>query len=86
MRETTTRARRWSGSDERGSGGGAGVARSDLHSSFQIQARQLAVPNVDIVFKRISLSFSFDGMDRDADAGLVRDTQQSSSGWDLPLQ
>ena len=79
------RARRWSGSDEHGSGGGAGVGRSDLQSLFQIQARQLVVPNVVIVFKTIGLSFSFDGMDRDADVGFVRDThtQQSNRGLDL---
>ena len=79
------RARRWSGFDEHGSGGGAGVGRSNLQSSFQIQARQLAAPNVVIVFKTIGLSFLFDGMDRAADVGFVRDThtQQSNSGLDL---
>ena len=64
---------RWSGSDKRGSGGGAGVGRSDLQSLFRIQARQLVVPDVAIVFKTIGLSFSFDGMDRDAEVG-PRDT------------
>ena len=46
-----------------GAQGGAGVGRSDIRSSFQIQARQLDVPNVAIAFKTIGLSFSFDGMD-----------------------
>ena len=72
-----------SGSDERGSGGGAGVGRSELQSSFLIQARQLVVPDVATVFKTIGLSFSFDGLDRDADVGFVRNTQQSNSGLDL---
>ena len=80
--DVLTCARRWRGSDECGSSWQRKRWKKWDVLLLLIQARELIVPDVAIVFKAIGLSFSYDGMDQSADVGFVRSTQQSNSGLD----